>query len=865
MRIQINVTRRPTPSVAIRQIILFAVLITRATLAWAQNEAGVYFTVPEGQAVQVRSGRDEIQWRVGGTLFEEGPCIEGASFPVLIGTPSQVQSLSRRRGSGVRSLGTVGGYMQVCPEQCAAPSRARQYADNSINITNGYHDEVQIELLLGQFETNYPTLAKRLSIGSTHGGRPIWALKISDHVEQEETEPRVVIDAGIHAREYPGPEVALDLIWNLLSSYSNNATIAAWVNDLEIYVIPCLNPDGRYACNHINSFWRKNGRDNNGSGTLTYPGDGVDLNRNSSFFWGSDEEGSSSSPSDNDYRGPSPASEPEIQAYDALLQRTRPAFTLSLHSYWGLYYGPYGDFNVAMPVPDPFRSLGDKLASVSTNETNSVYTFVSGSNFEYTVNGDRVDSNYGLYGIHAYGVELGSDYTGFQPAYTTTCDRIVPGIRLGWQRFLAAAHTNSPKWRGFSRDEHGGTPVPARIRSLDMTRPNDEHWETRSDGWFECPVGEAGAHRFSIAPIGQEELTVTQLVELAQTATEGAVAFAYRPILTDVSTTGRITWTNQFSQGIALVETTDDPTAPWLPALALFSVGRTGNAELLSIETTTFVRIQTFMHTATDTNMVLIPAGSFQMGSDVPGETPERLIALDGFAMDRGEITHSHWSGVRAWALSNGYQIVAGTATDATHPVVNITWHDAVKWCNARSQRAGLLPAYYTSEEWTQIYQTGLVDITSGCVRRDANGYRLPTEAEWEKAARGGFTGVAFPQGHVMEGRFANFLNSGDPYDNGTTPARYYNGSQIPAGTNGANGYGLYDMAGNAGEWCWDWAGTYTEPVSFNPHGPASGTERIVRGGTWNSPAENLRCAWRGHLNPATSNATIGLRCVRNR
>ena len=174
----------------------------------------------------------------------------------------------------------------------------------AINITNGYHDEEAVASLLTQFETNFPALAKKIQIGATTWGRPIWALKISDNAATEEPEPRVVIDANIHAREYAPSEVALDIIWQLLYGYTNNPTFASWVDGMEIYVIPCLNPDGRYYCDTVDSDWRKNGRDNNRNGSMTCPTDGVDLNRNSSFHWGSDNEGSSSTSSDDTYRGP---------------------------------------------------------------------------------------------------------------------------------------------------------------------------------------------------------------------------------------------------------------------------------------------------------------------------------------------------------------------------------------------------------------------------------------------------------------------------------------------------------------------------------------------------------------------------------
>jgi len=141
---------------------------------------------------------------------------------------------------------------------------------------------------------------------------------------------------------------------------------------------------------------------------------------------------------------------------------------------------------------------------------------------------------------------------------------------------------------------------------------------------------------------------------------------------------------------------------------------------------------------------------------------------------------------------------------------VNVSWYDCLKWCNARAERDGLTPAYYTSGTQDAIYRTGSLDLSNACVNWDAAGYRLPTEAEWEKAARGGLVGHHYPwqsyggtcSNHI-DGSRANYWNSGDPYG-GTTPVGYYNGNQTPAGIDMANGYGLYDIVGNAYEWCWD-------------------------------------------------------------
>ncbi len=253
-------------------------------------------------------------------------------------------------------------------------------------------------------------------------------------------------------------------------------------------------------------------------------------------------------------------------------------------------------------------------------------------------------------------------------------------------------------------------------------------------------------------------------------------------------------------------------------------------------------------------SMVLIPAGSFTMGDTfnegATDERPVHTVHVSAFYMDRTEVTKELWDEVYQWAVSHGYSFDhAGSGRAANHPVHSVSWHDVVKWCNARSEKEGLGPAYYTSSGQTTVYRTGQVNVQNNSVKWNT-GYRLPTEAEWEKGARGGLAGRRFPWGDTISQSQANFSSSGTS----------------TVGSFAANGYGLYDIAGNVWEWCWDWRDTAwygnagaTQNDTRGPVGPL--TYRALRGGSWRGNVNSCRCAVRS--SDLSANDAGGFRCVK--
>jgi formylglycine-generating enzyme required for sulfatase activity len=198
------------------------------------------------------------------------------------------------------------------------------------------------------------------------------------------------------------------------------------------------------------------------------------------------------------------------------------------------------------------------------------------------------------------------------------------------------------------------------------------------------------------------------------------------------------------------------------------------------------------------------------------------------------------------------------SAKGSGYPCVEVTWFGAAAFCNYLSEKEGRTTCY---------------DLSNWSCNWSANGYRLPTEAEWERVARGGAFRHRFPwttSDTIGHGN-ANYVSSvGLGYDVSPTQGHhpeYKTGGEpytAPVGSFAPNDFGVYDMAGNVTEWCWDWYGDdyYANSPENNPRGPASGTYRVLRGGAWDLNAIGCRVSGRTHLWPSVNDRVIGFRTV---
>jgi formylglycine-generating enzyme required for sulfatase activity len=245
--------------------------------------------------------------------------------------------------------------------------------------------------------------------------------------------------------------------------------------------------------------------------------------------------------------------------------------------------------------------------------------------------------------------------------------------------------------------------------------------------------------------------------------------------------------------------------------------------------------------TAGGVEMVLVPGGQFTMGSAQKGEADEspHKVQISPFSMDRYEVTQEEYERVMGENPSKW--------KGPKNPVEQIRWPNAIRYCNARSRLEGLEPAY---------------DLQTGACNFEASGYRLPTEAEWEYAARAGTTTeYSFGNDPAELKRYGWFK--------GSCPLR----RPSPVGQKEPNAWGLYDLSGNVCEWCNDFyqEDYYQHSPDTDPRGPTSGEARILRGGSWNSNADECRPAYRLYEDPVYRDicfardvhGLIGFRCVR--
>lgn len=339
-------------------------------------------------------------------------------------------------------------------------------------------------------------------------------------------------------------------------------------------------------------------------------------------------------------------------------------------------------------------------------------------------------------------------------------------------------------------------------------------------------------------------------------------------VITGFQANGELSVTGLWTNASCRVQWASSLTGRWCQSWEHLTRAPTRTNTAMVFKVPMFYRV---VMTEPPEGMVVVPGGTFEMGSNVPDYAdPDHLVTLSTFYLNRYETTYGLWYDVKSWAATNGYSFanagVEGTdgvtgavpTTASNHPVTKIDWCDAIVWCNAWSEKAGLTPVY--TDGYSPIRDSSdATTCNNARFSTTANGYRLPTEAEWEYAARYQ-DGTTWTPGNHASGAV--------DYESYDAVAWHYDnaGATHQVGEKAPNQLVTYDMSGNVAEWCWDWwYATYSGDAATNPIGPASGSDRVYRGGSYFSDYGYLRCAVREHCSPSMNEGhfLFGFRCAR--
>jgi hypothetical protein len=395
-------------------------------------------------------------------------------------------------------------YLDPTYESRLANGPAR-HADGTLATDDGYKDSAMVERLIRAFAEEYPEITRLHEIGRTWEDRPIMALVISDNPEREEGEPAVLFIGQHHGSELLSSEPVFDTIEYLTENYPQDPQVQAWIETYEIWCVPTANPDGLDRHWHFSvGTGRNNGRDADGDGEKPV-GDGVDLNRNYPFRWAEGgDNASGGEPLKRWYRGPSPGSEPEVQAVMALADAQRFVSMISYHTAATRLLVPYTIDNVANPEPSAAWIMAYEFEPLVESHREG-RPYVAARNL-YSVDGTDQDWHHFEHGTEAYLVELPRH----NPEYDVHRGPIVEGIRPMWM-YLLDRLPRGPSLSGRVLDAQTREPLEATVMIDEIRWFNGErHTSHPETGRFDKLLPEGGVYNLRVECDGH----LPQIIEL---------------------------------------------------------------------------------------------------------------------------------------------------------------------------------------------------------------------------------------------------------------------------------------------------------------------------------------------------------------
>jgi hypothetical protein len=379
--------------------------------------------------------------------------------------------------------------------------RAPTATDRGYRLDLSYKDADMVEALVRGYHEKYPDITALHTIGTTHLGREILALRITDNPAGEDGKPAVLLNAAHHGGELLSTEYALDAIKYILENHASSARVQGWVSGLDIWMVPLVNPDGNWRYMRVSRQCdRKNARDTNGDGTLEI-WEGVDLNRNYPFRWGTGEIPSRGWHRSSYYRGPSGGSEPETQAMMALANERHFVASISWHTSSTKILTPYTIDRVKNLQPDiPALVMQPIIAQLPIQPNKKNFTLVRKL---YSVDGVDQDWFFFNHGTLAYLLE-GSHHN---PGNWNTAQASIQGTRPVFQLLLDRL-VQGPMVVGKVVNLLG-KPREAVVSIDEVKTFNGEQWKARAmDGRFARVVHRGGT--FTIrATFGEKSVSKT--------------------------------------------------------------------------------------------------------------------------------------------------------------------------------------------------------------------------------------------------------------------------------------------------------------------------------------------------------------------